>query len=53
MAVICLCYSSPSSVKTENTLSGEEYGNAGGPTIASQRYLKKVHIFSLIVEVID
>lgn len=45
MAVICLWYSSPSSAKTENTLSDEEYGNVGGPTTASQRYLKKVHIF--------
>jgi hypothetical protein len=47
MVAIFLCYSFPSSVKTENILSGEEYGNAGGPTTVLQRYLKKVHFFLL------
>lgn len=48
MAAIYLCYSSPSSVKTETMLSDEEYGNVGGHTIVLQRYLKKNHFFSLL-----
>lgn len=44
MAAYCL-YSFPSSVKTENILLVEEYGNVGGHTIVWQRYETKVCFF--------